>query len=327
MKNKIYVIGVIVLLLIALSPLFGNEELRKKEASFNRTDEEFMIGIVTDTTHSESYDRSQSDGDLSARGEAGSREEKQQISVDSNRKVIYEYSISLATEKFDESRDSVQKMAKERGGFIESMEVSGTAETKNRQVHFQVRIPSDEAEAYFEAMKTLGQVTYENKTSNDVTRQYHDTEIEIKNLEMAEERYLALYAKAESIEEMLLLENEINRIRTQIDIKKASIKGYDYRVAFTLFYVNMTEVVDEKPSVHVEPTMWDRAVEGFIHTINNLIKIGQDLIVFVVSLSPVIAILVVLFLIVFAIYAIAKKRAEKRQMEDQAKSIAEKNKQ
>lgn len=310
MKNKMYVIAAIVVVLLASLPLFHGELRSMNEATTG-----FDYGVV-DSDETYQYE---SESAMLGRGEGTNSVEKQQLSADEDRKVIYEYSVSLNTEKFDEVRNSVHEQAKARKGFVESMEVSGTERSKNRNVHFQVRIPSDEADSYFEAIKGFGEVTHESKSSDDVTRLYHDTEIEIKNLKKAEERYLALYEKAETIEEMLLLENEINRIRTQIDMKTVSLKTYDYRVSFTLFHILLTEVVKEKPSVHVEPTMWDRAVSGFVHTVNFLIKLAQDFVVVLITMSPIVGIVLALAFLIWMIYLIFRKKSSKKVLRNPEK--------
>lgn len=310
MKNKMYVIVAIVVVLLALLPFFN-----EKQSLMNENPNAYD-GTVVQTGDAYNYEDKSA---MLGRGEETNSVDRRKLSMDEDRKVIYEYAISLNTEKFDEVRDSVHEQAKARKGFIESMEVSGTEASKDRNVHFQVRIPSDEAESYFATIKALGEVTHESKSSDDVTRYYHDTEIEIKNLQKAEERYLTLYEKAETIEEMLLLENEISRIRTQIDIKTASLKGYDYRVSFTLFHILLTEVVKEKPSVHVEPTMWDRAVSGFVNTINFLIKFAQDTVVLLITMSPVVAIVLVLAFLIWIGYLIFRKKASKKLLKDSEK--------
>lgn len=311
MRNKLYVILAIVVVLVALIPLYNrNWEVADKN-SVDSEERPMVATTMAMTSFAENHFEDIASGDLYGRAESPNQANSQQLSLNKTRKVIYEYSIALNTDSFDDVRRSVQELAAARKGFIESMEVSGTAESKDRRVQFKVRIPAAESDGYFDSVKELGDITYESKTSDDVTKQYQDTEIEIKNLQQAEARYLALYEKAVSIEEMLLLENEINRIRTQIDIKTANLKSYDYRVDFTLFHVFLAEVVEQKPVVHVEPTMWDRAESGFVQTINFLIKLAQDSVVFFVTIAPIGAILLVLCLVVWIFFLIFRKKSKR----------------
>lgn len=234
--------------------------------------------------------------------------------AEKQKKRIEQYHLSLETDQFDHAKKMLESFAEKSGGFVSSFEVQGGNRSEKsrfrRYASMTVKIPVDVSGEYLEHLRSVGNVISESKTVDDITKAYGDLQLEIRNLEKAEQRYLELFQKADTVEDMLLVENELGRLRGQIDIKKATLENYNYQSSYSTFYVSLNEVMEVNPVVNVEPGMWGRAKDGFVRMLNEMIRVGQDLVVFLISVLPLLAAVLVLFGIMIVIFraAVRKKR-------------------
>ncbi|MDO4754013.1 MAG: DUF4349 domain-containing protein [Bacillota bacterium] len=235
--------------------------------------------------------------------------------VNKDKKIIENYTIGIHTDQFDEAKRLLEDTARKMDGFISSFEIYTTEHRdsgrKIRNATVVVKIPTEKSAEYLEILHGIGEIYAESKTMDDVTKEYRDIEIEIRNYEEAEKRYLELFKKAENIEDMLLVENELSRLRNLIDTRKAILMNYDYKVMYSTFYINLNEKLDLKPSVNVEPGMWEKAKNGFIKGVNAIISGAQQFLIFIISILPALILGTVVILIVWMFIRAAGKRKRK----------------
>lgn len=249
-------------------------------------------------------------GEVEISAEVGSEKENQS-------KIIENFWYGIKTEEFDLAKKSIEEAAQISGGYVESMNTYGTGDVDDpRSASFSVKIPSSGMEGFGEVLKGLGEVYRESKSAEDVTKHYGEIEVEIANYEEAERRYLALYEKAETIEDMLLIENELGRIRNYIDVRKAQIKSYDHQVAYATYSIEIQEVIEEKPVVTAEPGTLDKAKYAFISSLNAIIKFAQDGFVWLVAVLPVAALLLAALGVIYLIAKIIIKKSAKSRIID-----------
>lgn len=234
-----------------------------------------------------------------------------------NQKIIRNYSINIETEKYDDAVSKVEFEAKKFGGFVEYYDSWGSGKDYDwRRANISVKIPSERGEDYMHFLRGIGNVIAETKGSKNVTQTYRDLEIEIRNYEEAEKRYLELYDKAEIIPDMLMIENELSRIRINIDSRKAMLQSMDRQVDYSTFEIALVETVEKQEVVKVEQNIWTKAKNGFIAGVNKIISGTQNFFIFLVSSVPIIVLMILgillLWLIIWAIVKKIKKRRVSR---------------
>lgn len=229
-----------------------------------------------------------------------------------SKKIIENYEIGLRTDEFDIAKAKLEKIALNQGGFISSFEIYGDGSEENRRSgHFVIKIPQDFSASVMEMFRSIGEVYNESKSMEDVTKRYTDIEIEIKNYEEAERRYLELYQKADTIEDMLRIEQELGRLRNLIDSHRATLKNYDYMVSYSTIRLTLMEVIEIVPTVSVEPGVWQKAKDGFVNTVNSLIRGFQNAFVFLISIVPTLALLLIALLIIWGISVPVRRRLKR----------------
>jgi hypothetical protein len=95
-------------------------------------------------------------------------------------------------------------------------------------------------------------------TATDVGRQFHDSSILLRNLEITMARYEELLKTAKETKDLLAIENELTRLRTQIDRVKSELTGLGDRVERSTIYLSLQPPRDEsrdvsEPEAHFYP--------------------------------------------------------------------------
>lgn len=123
---------------------------------------------------------------------------------------------------------SVVALAQTLGGFM-----SAQATTQ-----LTIRVPSARFDEAVQALEKLGDVTQRDLSAEDVTREYLDLELRIKNARAVRERLEALLVKATKVEETLAIEKELARVTQDIESMEGSLRFLKDRVALSTLTVS-----------------------------------------------------------------------------------------
>lgn len=225
-----------------------------------------------------------------------------------DRKIIVNGSISLEVIDFDNSMKFITDLVKKYGGYVENSNVDNNSsyyvEGKNKKIkngNISIRIPSDKFQIVLDEVKAIGEVINENTNSIDISDVYYDTASRIENLKVQESRLRELLVLAKNVEEILKIENELNRVRSDIDLMSTDIKRWDKQVSMSSLYINLREMKDAELSSIDVSTTWGKAYKGFIKAVNNVIRGIESLFIFIVTVLPYIAILTVILSIIYCV--------------------------
>jgi len=156
------------------------------------------------------------------------------------RKVVQNGYLDILVESSEEVSQKVQKIASDVNGFVQDVRVYEVDEnTKNGTV--TIRVPADKfADAMAEIKKLAVKVESENVNAQDVTEQYVDLEAQLKNYRLEEEQYREVLRKAQRIEDILNVHNQLARVRGDIDRAEGQLKYLSRQVDMSSITVNMT---------------------------------------------------------------------------------------
>jgi len=220
---------------------------------------------------------------------------EQLIAAQHERKIIKNAEMSIEVEDFNRQFDAVQRMAEEAGGYVESSRsyvrkhAVAEGDREFMEGNAVIRIPNIEFGGCIERISSLGKVTNRSTYGNDITLQYMDTETRLKSKQVQQQRLIEILSKAERVEDILNIENELNRVRTEIESYGTQLRGWDNLVQYSTINVFMTEVEpkDTQVSVLKMDNLWDRMKRGFIRTTNALMDMVEVIIVGVGYALPV----------------------------------------
>lgn len=238
------------------------------------------------------------------------------------RKIIKNAYLSIQVENYDEVFNSIVTFVKNENGYIENTNTSYRVDVNNyktglednndreeeiklKQGNIKIRIPEDKYEYTLNYLREVGEVTNENANEVDLTKSYFDKENIIENLKIQEERLKEILKEAKNLDEILRVEDELRRIRTEIDNHTAVLKDWDDQITLSTINVSLIEVEKlDKNIKKIDDNIWGKAKKGFITTINRLINLIEAMFIGLITILPIIIILIAILIV---IYFLAKK--------------------
>ncbi len=206
------------------------------------------------------------------------------------RMIIRNASIGLEVEDYDGVKWSLVEKVDELGGYVENEETWRTKFDAYELKHgeMQLRVPVESYDVILELVKSLGRVDYENVSANDITKQYRDTAGLIENLKITETRLRELLKEAVSVEDVLTIENELTRIRSQINGYEVQMKNWETLVDMTTIHLQVQEVKSLEPRINpIDDNIWEKATKGLYQTINGIKSLFEEFIIAVVAYFPI----------------------------------------
>ena len=114
------------------------------------------------------------------------------------------------------------------GGRITSDESNSGNKT---EVTFEVRIPTDRFEGFAGSLSKIGAISARDIKRRDVSKEYHDSELLLREREAEFARYQELLKEAKDVPQTLQVEQQLSRLRTEIDRIKGDLVWLKDRVA------------------------------------------------------------------------------------------------
>ena len=219
----------------------------------------------------------------------------------------------METLNFDESIAGLMEMLEQYGGWIESSSLSGAnyysisrGNSGNRSAYYTLRIPSDKFETMMTGLSQLGNVPYTYTYSENVTAQYYDTQARLTAYETQEERLLEMMEKAETVSDVITIEEKLTELRYQIESLQSTLTNWDRQVSYSSLYVTVDEVGEYTPQPQQSylQELWQALTGAF----KDLGRFFKNFLVFLVSAIPTLLVLVVLFFIFRPVYRKVKAR-------------------
>jgi hypothetical protein len=175
-------------------------------------------------------------------------------------------SLSVVVKDFDAGRASLDAVLARHNGYAASLNVStplGTART----LEASLRIPAPQLEAALHELKSLGLVAGESQNGEEVTAQHADLVARIKNDRETEVRLQdILRTRTGKVKDVLDVEQEIARVRGEIEQMEAEQKNLEHRVDFASIDLKLAEqykaqLTTPAPSVLIQ--LRNAAINGF----------------------------------------------------------------
>ena len=214
-------------------------------------------------------------------------------------KIIYQSDVTVETTVFDETVGMISGLVDSYGGWIESSSVSGsnyyqkargTAATRNAS--YTLRIPSARFTEVMDSFSELGNIPYSHIYTENVSAQYYDAQARLKAYTTQETRLLEMMELAESVEDVIIIEDRLTELRYQIESIQSSLNNWDRRVSYSTIHLTVQEVKEYTPEEKVNPTYGEELKKALKDGFKNAGEFLKNLLVFLVEVLPVLLILV-----------------------------------
>ena len=198
------------------------------------------------------------------------------------RMVIYNGYVSLETGDIDGTLAKIRSLVESYGGYVAGTSRSSYGMQATAEI--TIRVPKDKFHLAVQEIETYGKVLDERTTSEDVTEQYIDLKARLDNLQRQENRLREILGMARTVDEVLNVERELERVRGEIESLQGQINYLERSVAMSVITVRLTE----PPPPFTPPGMnWG---ETFETALRGFFAVVRGLVILVVSLLPLVVI-------------------------------------
>ncbi len=230
------------------------------------------------------------------------------------RKITRDVTMTIVAPNVEEAVSRIEEIIKDSGGYVQN--ANTWQENESMQGKLILRLPVNELDDVLPRLEKLGRVIRRNITAKDITEEYYDATTRQKTLESQEKRLLELINKANTVNEMLEIENELTRIRSQIESLQARLKVLDSLTDLA----TVTIEVQSPRSISIGETLQEplgqRLKAGFQRGLNGMINSAEGLIVLLAILIPYTPVLLIAGYIIYRLW----KKSRARSMSDSGDS-------
>ena len=174
--------------------------------------------------------------------------------------------LSLVVKDFDSSRASLDAILARHNGYAAGLNVA-TPQGAARSLQGSLRIPAPQLAAALLELKALGRLEAETQNGEEVTQQHADLVARLKNSRETEQRLQdVLRTRTGKVKEVLEVEEEITRVRGEIEQMEAEQKTLEHRVDFATIDVRVTEEYKAQltsPAPSVGTQLRNAGINGF----------------------------------------------------------------
>ena len=165
------------------------------------------------------------------------------VPVPQDRKLMRQGQATLEVASVDATLARLHVLTRDAGGYT-------TRETRSRdyqrvnQGQIECRVPAGKLDSLTAALKSLGTLESLTLSASDVTEEYFDLEMRLRNGRALEARLLALIERpTNKLSDLLEVERELARVRGEIDQMEGRRRFWDNRVALSVLSVSVHEPV------------------------------------------------------------------------------------
>jgi Domain of unknown function (DUF4349)/Putative zinc-finger len=205
-------------------------------------------------------------------------------------------SLSIVAKDFAASRAALDAILSQHHAYAASLAVN-TQQNSARSLEASLRVPAAELGAVMAKLRSLGRVQNETQNGEEVTQQHADLVARLKNSRETEIRLQdILRNRTGKISDVLAVEQEIARVRGEIEQMEAEQKSLEHRVEYATVDLNLSEEYKAQlrtPAPSISTRFHNALVKGIRSAQETVVgitlfcaEVGPSLVIWLVMLLP-----------------------------------------
>ncbi len=174
--------------------------------------------------------------------ERGSAPQDAAPDADITRKIIRNASLDLEVTHVTDAYDTLLDWVVAHGGYEVSRQQNKSDQFVTLDAQF--RLAPEHLDAFLAFADKQGEVINTNITTEDITDAYFDTQTRLRTMEASLEQYYVFLKDAQNIEESLMVQDEINRLTTEIESLKGRLTVWDRLLDLSLVTLRLRQSSD-----------------------------------------------------------------------------------
>lgn len=233
------------------------------------------------------------------------------VEEDGDREIIATAQARVEVDDVAAAVDAIGDLAEEHGGYVESTNVSdATAEETTGDVAVQttgygwisIRVPSADLTAVIDALADTGDVLSSSTSQQDVTSTAIDLRARVDALEASVARLTELMSQSGSVSELIEAEGALTERQAELESYQEQLASLEDQVAMSSLQV---ELVRQTTATTADPAGFG---DGLLAGWNGLVVSLNALVIALGFLLPWIAVAAVVFLIVWGVRGLRRRR-------------------
>ncbi|HVS70738.1 MAG TPA: DUF4349 domain-containing protein [Phycisphaerae bacterium] len=168
------------------------------------------------------------------------------------RKVIRNGTVEYEVRSFDDAYQTISSLTTELGGFVSSTSSDRLANGKIRGT-VVVRVPPEKLDKLLLQLRGIGELKNQQIAANDVTKEYVDTQSELRGLQAMEERMLDLIKNGKGeVKDLVEAEKQLGDYRVRIEKLEGELRYYNNLVAMATLTITAYEKDIQKAAAATE---------------------------------------------------------------------------
>ena len=222
-------------------------------------------------------------------------------------KIIRTVSLTLGTQSYEQSLDSLRSQCEALGGWV-SYSSESAMSSGLRRAYLTLRIPADQLDDFLSGTGGLGRVISREESATDVTESYYDTQARLETQQALMARLQALVTDAADLSDLLALESQIADTQYQIDRLQASLNSTDRQVSYATVDVTLREETASSDITDGEKSLGQRILSALETGLEAFLDFLSDMAVFLAAALPFILLAAVVWITVKLIRRAIKRR-------------------
>ena len=222
-------------------------------------------------------------------GEPALPKQNQNVEQQKQSKIIKDGSVIIEVDSLELAKRSIDSIVSVTNAYFENEVYTGGI--NQHRYTLKIRIPNSEFETFLLLIERgSGKMINKSINARDVTGEYIDLELRLKNNQAYLTQYRALLKRAKNIKDILEIEEKARGIESEIDSQLGRMKYINDQVRYSTLTLDMYQKLVYK-NEYVAPTffsrVWDSTKYGF--------HVMQEIILWTIALWPLMILLAFAF--------------------------------
>ncbi len=176
-------------------------------------------------------------------------------------------SINIEKESFMSVFNEINASAKSMGGYIKDANY-----TENRSTtvgYVTVLIPTEELDNFIQYIKSIGKTESFQLATEDRSSEYFDLQGRLKILESQRSLLISWLNKAKTVNEMLNIRRELEKVEEEIEKTEGKIKYLDFHTKYSDVFIQLKKATpnpNNSPILNFLKNSFEKAINGLLYS-------------------------------------------------------------
>lgn len=223
------------------------------------------------------------------------KQEPTKVVTDWNKKIIKIANVTLDVNDYNKFNKNIHELVKRYGAYV-----SGEEQNQNSysiENNIVIKVPVEQFDDLMNSLSGDGISVIERKiTTEDVTNEIIDTRGRIEAKKAVRQQYISLLNQAKNMEDILQVQNEINRITEELESATGRVNYLTHQSTFSTIHLKYYQYFDASAKPETQPSFLSKIKNAFVSGAEGV----GNFLVLLINLWP-------LFAIAFAVWLAYKK--------------------